>query len=644
MLNRFAYAALAALALVAGAAPRSAGAQNPTQKALVYCPVGIDVTGCDRIVAALGNRFGTIDRGYDGSKGTVDIGKVDLHHYSVFIVPSLADDDASQPYARLIAAAPKLKMALNGRVAVYSGSPDQGGSNRSEKDGLITRLATWAADGHTRKSGLVGLVAFLDLSKNVASRYSWISQISYADVSADEELQSFASIQPMTGHASDVLAVNGKAAEYGNMASYGLHIGAKASPRTMIGAVAGTASKQTVLVMYTNADGPGPKSNSSASSSNKMGLSFSMSSAAGNGPTLTTDKPDYQPGDRVTFTGTGWQPGDTVTITVHEDPTWTFQDRQVRAAVDGSGNFTNRDLVVDVRDIGVTYTATAVADPSGLVAQTTFTDGAAIKLYNDAAHTDEDYQFSVGQTVYIEGTGLSTSKSYKFEVKNAAGTTVYLSSTCKTGVTSYSETYAPLTVSTTTDFTFTLHEYTGTTCSDASPAGFSKTANVAQATVYADSAMTTPLTIFSAPVTLSGTVAKVTNATTLAGTGTSFTTQLSVGSVIAVPNTGGREVRRVIAIASNTSLTVNEKWTTTASGQTALKVEPAYVAVAGLRQSINDWDVYWINPSGTVSCANTGGGDRPDSGADGKLPKTAPANLEYIPSDENSTNWNDEKH
>src|ERR1041385_1939020 len=104
-MRRLAYAALAAAALAVGAPPTTAQAQNPN-KALVYCPVGIDVTGCDRIVASLAGRFGTIDRGYDGANGTVDIGKVDLHHYSVFIVPSLADDDASRPYARLIAAAP----------------------------------------------------------------------------------------------------------------------------------------------------------------------------------------------------------------------------------------------------------------------------------------------------------------------------------------------------------------------------------------------------------------------------------------------------------------------------------------------------------------------------------------------------------
>src|SRR6266851_2501619 len=34
--------------------------------------------------------------------------------------------------------------------------------------------------------------------------------------------------------------------------------------------------------------------------------------------TLTTDKPDYVPGQYVIFTGTGWQPGETVSIDISE--------------------------------------------------------------------------------------------------------------------------------------------------------------------------------------------------------------------------------------------------------------------------------------------------------------------------------------
>src|SRR5215471_6756978 len=97
MRNHFAAAAFAA----ALALPMSA----PAQKALVYCPVGIDATGCDRIVTALQSKFADgVDRGYDGSNGTLDLRTIDLNHYAVFVVPSLADDDDKQPYAVLRAA------------------------------------------------------------------------------------------------------------------------------------------------------------------------------------------------------------------------------------------------------------------------------------------------------------------------------------------------------------------------------------------------------------------------------------------------------------------------------------------------------------------------------------------------------------
>src|SRR5690349_20153651 len=143
MLKRLAFAAFAAtLAAALSPAPASA------QKALVYCPATIDGTGCNRIVDALGPRFAEgVDRGYDGSNGAVDVRKVDLQYYSVVIVPSLADNDASKPFALLREVAPRFKMAINGRVAVYAGAPDQGGTNREAKNSLITNLATWASGG-----------------------------------------------------------------------------------------------------------------------------------------------------------------------------------------------------------------------------------------------------------------------------------------------------------------------------------------------------------------------------------------------------------------------------------------------------------------------------------------------------------------
>jgi hypothetical protein len=376
----------AALALAASASTARA------QKALVYCPVSIDAGGCDRIVSALKSKFAdSVDRGFDGTSGTLDLKKIDLQHYAVFVVPSLADDANKQPYALLRSVAPRLKMAINGRVSVYSGAPDQGAANRADKDAIIQNLARWAANGHTHAAGLVGLVAFLDLSETTSDRYSWVRSISMVDVSADEELQAFGDITPMTSRGGDMFSAAGKPVRFSNMAAYGLHIGGRGAARTEVSASGGVASRQSVLIQYSNADGasesasaPGTgRVGSTGASFSLSGTSATMSattSTTTSGPTIATDKPDYSPGDTVTFTGSGWTAGDSVTITIHEDPHWTQEDRTVVAVADGTGNFTNRTFVVDPRDFGVTFTATAVANPSGLVAQMTFTDANSIVL------------------------------------------------------------------------------------------------------------------------------------------------------------------------------------------------------------------------------------------------------------------------
>ena len=69
------------------------------QQALVYCPAGIDVAGCDLIVESLTAAFpGGVVRAYNGTSGTVDLARADLAPYAVFIVPSLADNGDTKPY------------------------------------------------------------------------------------------------------------------------------------------------------------------------------------------------------------------------------------------------------------------------------------------------------------------------------------------------------------------------------------------------------------------------------------------------------------------------------------------------------------------------------------------------------------------
>jgi hypothetical protein len=75
---------------------------------------------------------------------------------------------------------------------------------------------------------------------------------------------------------------------------------------------------------------------------------------------------------------------------------------------------------------------------------------------------------------------------------------------------------------------------------------------------------------------LAGTVAK--NATTtVTGSGSAFLSELRAGDVIRIPGGTSTETRIVSAIASDVSLTVTVAFTTTASGQTGLRVSQRQV-------------------------------------------------------------------
>jgi hypothetical protein len=94
----------------------------------------------------------------------------------------------------------------------------------------------------------------------------------------------------------------------------------------------------------------------------------------GAGLSITTDKDDYAPGDTVWFTGAGWTPGDSVDIVLTDDP--TLDSHNWTVGIDPDGGFRDSTYVVDVNDLGVTFTLTATS--RGNPEQTltvTFTDG-----------------------------------------------------------------------------------------------------------------------------------------------------------------------------------------------------------------------------------------------------------------------------
>src|SRR5437667_2074865 len=94
--------------------------------------------------------------------------------------------------------------------------------------------------------------------------------------------------------------------------------------------------------------------------------------------TLTTDQPDYSPGNYITFTGTGFQAGESVSIDISEtsvDP--IFWVGSVSATASPGGNFSNSDFLIQQSFLGQGFLATATGHSSGLTASTTFTDSSS---------------------------------------------------------------------------------------------------------------------------------------------------------------------------------------------------------------------------------------------------------------------------
>src|SRR6476469_5428688 len=301
--------------LVSAAALLLIPATSYAQKALVYCPVGIDATGCNTIVAAIGAdaaRFpGGADAGYDGTQGTVDLASADLSAYAVLVVPSLADGAGVQPYSLLrdgtIAA--RIKAAFMGRTAAWSGTPDVGSTNRATKDQLIRNLAAWAlADGGGTDGP--GVVALQDSSDDAAARYGWLGAISMLSVATDTTFDVYSNVQVLTQTGHDILtSPSGLQIGYANMATFGLVSSEPSASRDATGG----RTPQVVLITAT-----GDPSNPNLA-------------------TVSTDKEDYFPPDTVFITGAGWDAGETVNLVFHEEPL-IHPDGGYSVVADGAGH------------------------------------------------------------------------------------------------------------------------------------------------------------------------------------------------------------------------------------------------------------------------------------------------------------------
>lgn len=115
------------------------------------------------------------------------------------------------------------------------------------------------------------------------------------------------------------------------------------------------------------------------------------------GATVTTDKTDYQPGEMVTITGSGWTAGETVRLSIHKQSS-DGADVELSATADEYGNILNKDFTVKQEHYGSSFTLTATGQSSGLTATATFTDGPVMSYTSPTASLSYEASASVDQT------------------------------------------------------------------------------------------------------------------------------------------------------------------------------------------------------------------------------------------------------
>lgn len=99
-----------------------------------------------------------------------------------------------------------------------------------------------------------------------------------------------------------------------------------------------------------------------------------LDEAAAADASVTTDKTDYNPGETVVISGSGFAAGEAVTLTLHEDPA-RHADTTLNANADEYGNFVNKDFSPTEEHLGVSFGLKAVGQSSGRTAEAKFNDG-----------------------------------------------------------------------------------------------------------------------------------------------------------------------------------------------------------------------------------------------------------------------------
>jgi hypothetical protein len=170
---------------------------------------------------------------------------------------------------------------------MWSGTPDQGSTNREAKDALLRNLASWAKANYATVKG-PGLVALQDGSEDVGKRYDWAHGGSPGSTSPPTPaVNSYSAVRTLTSTATAILGSGGSQIAYANMASLGF-LPARGAANVTLDAVGqtGTAHRRACGAAHVG------------------------------GGTPRRDGQDGQgrlraPGTTVTITGAGFQAGET---------------------------------------------------------------------------------------------------------------------------------------------------------------------------------------------------------------------------------------------------------------------------------------------------------------------------------------------
>jgi len=114
--------------------------------------------------------------------------------------------------------------------------------------------------------------------------------------------------------------------------------------------------------------------------------------------TVETSKREYEPGEIVVITGSGWLQGESVELVLHANTSPSRADRTLYATADGAGHIHNDHYTLEEQDRGVRFVVTATGATTRRSARTAFgPDAVASPTANAAADIDQCTNGGVGQ-------------------------------------------------------------------------------------------------------------------------------------------------------------------------------------------------------------------------------------------------------